>query len=166
MAKPACATGSDLAQASVPDMPIAASRRVRWRTPLGSISCRWSGRISTLFCASATIFCPDRLPCSALFGRIGSGNAPRSLAATICRSAAKSGSWPEPVRRPKYAALHLKKPRRDRQKDAHGEVAEWLKAHAWKACIRETVSRVQIPLSPPIPIADIFSKSFGALNLR
>jgi hypothetical protein len=28
-------------------------------------------------------------------------------------------------------------------------VAEWLKAHAWKVCIRETVSRVRIPLSPP-----------------
>jgi len=24
-----------------------------------------------------------------------------------------------------------------------------LKAHAWKACKRETVSRVRIPLSPP-----------------
>ena len=32
-----------------------------------------------------------------------------------------------------------------------GEVAEWLKAHAWNACIRETVSRVRIPLSPPAP---------------
>src|ERR1700681_4724915 len=30
-----------------------------------------------------------------------------------------------------------------------GGVAEWLKAHAWKACIRETVSRVRIPLPPP-----------------
>ena len=30
-----------------------------------------------------------------------------------------------------------------------GEVAEWLKAHAWKACRRVTVSRVRIPLSPP-----------------
>ncbi len=30
-----------------------------------------------------------------------------------------------------------------------GEVAEWSKAHAWKACIRsESVSRVRIPLSP------------------
>ena len=29
-----------------------------------------------------------------------------------------------------------------------GEVAEWLKAHAWKACIRETVSGVRIPSSP------------------
>ena len=30
-----------------------------------------------------------------------------------------------------------------------GEVAEWLKAHAWKVCLRETVTRVRIPLSPP-----------------
>jgi hypothetical protein len=43
----------------------------------------------------------------------------------------------------------LEKAVRHGQKDAHGEVAEWLKAHAWKACIRETVSRVRIPLSPP-----------------
>jgi hypothetical protein len=28
-------------------------------------------------------------------------------------------------------------------------MAEWLKAHAWKACIRESVSWVRIPLSPP-----------------
>ena len=32
---------------------------------------------------------------------------------------------------------------------ARGEVAEWLKAHAWNACIGETLSRVRIPLSPP-----------------
>src|SRR5690606_13194027 len=31
-----------------------------------------------------------------------------------------------------------------------GGVAEWLKAHAWKVCIRGTVSRVRIPLPPPI----------------
>ena len=31
-----------------------------------------------------------------------------------------------------------------------GEVAEWLKAHAWKACKRATVSRVRIPFSPPL----------------
>ena len=30
-----------------------------------------------------------------------------------------------------------------------GQVAEWLKAHAWKVCIRETVSRVRIPPCPP-----------------
>jgi hypothetical protein len=30
-----------------------------------------------------------------------------------------------------------------------GGVAEWLKAHAWKVCRRETVSGVRIPLPPP-----------------
>jgi hypothetical protein len=30
-----------------------------------------------------------------------------------------------------------------------GEVAEWSKAHAWNACMRETVSWVRIPPSPP-----------------
>ncbi len=30
-----------------------------------------------------------------------------------------------------------------------GEVSEWLKEHAWKVCIRESVSRVRIPPSPP-----------------
>ena len=39
----------------------------------------------------------------------------------------------------------------------HGEVAEWLKAHAWKACIRETVSWVRIPPSPPGSYTDLFS---------
>ena len=29
-------------------------------------------------------------------------------------------------------------------------MAEWLKAHAWKVCIREIVSWVRIPLSPPL----------------
>ncbi len=31
----------------------------------------------------------------------------------------------------------------------YGEVSEWLKEHAWKVCIRESVSRVRIPPSPP-----------------
>jgi hypothetical protein len=31
-----------------------------------------------------------------------------------------------------------------------GEVAEWMKAHAWKACIEATLSWVRIPFSPPI----------------
>ena len=30
-----------------------------------------------------------------------------------------------------------------------GEMAEWLKALAWKACIPLKVSRVRIPFSPP-----------------
>src|SRR5216683_8215992 len=36
-------------------------------------------------------------------------------------------------------------------------MAEWLKAHAWKACVRETVPWVRIPLSPP-DIIEIYSK--------
>ncbi len=32
----------------------------------------------------------------------------------------------------------------------YGEVAEWSKAHAWKVCRRVTVSRVRIPVSPPL----------------
>ena len=31
-----------------------------------------------------------------------------------------------------------------------GEVAEWLKAHAWKACIGQSLSWVRIPFSPPL----------------
>jgi hypothetical protein len=29
-----------------------------------------------------------------------------------------------------------------------GEVPEWFKGHAWKACVRVTVPRVRIPASP------------------
>ena len=41
----------------------------------------------------------------------------------------------------------------DRLKDSlvfNGEVAERLKAHAWKACKGETLSWVRIPFSPPL----------------
>lgn len=30
-----------------------------------------------------------------------------------------------------------------------GEVAEWLKAHAWKVCLGLNLTRVRIPPSPP-----------------
>jgi hypothetical protein len=37
----------------------------------------------------------------------------------------------------------------------YGEMSEWFKEHAWKACVLERVPRVRIPLSPPYfePIA-------------
>src|ERR1700719_355154 len=38
----------------------------------------------------------------------------------------------------------------------YGGVAEWLKAHAWKACLRETVTWVRIPLPPPHHIEMIY----------
>ncbi len=31
-----------------------------------------------------------------------------------------------------------------------GEMSEWMKEHAWKACKWETVSGVRIPVSPPV----------------
>lgn len=31
----------------------------------------------------------------------------------------------------------------------YGEVAEWLKAHAWKACVPAMVPQVRILFSPP-----------------
>src|SRR5271167_4521688 len=36
-----------------------------------------------------------------------------------------------------------------------GGVAEWLKAHAWKVCMRETVSRVRIPPPPPVKLVSL-----------
>ena len=33
-----------------------------------------------------------------------------------------------------------------------GEMAEWFKAHAWKACVPSQVPWVRIPLSPPFLI--------------
>ena len=44
------------------------------------------------------------------------------------------------------------------QERASGEMAEWLKAHAWKACVRETVPWVRIPLSPPAIFEAPFSR--------
>ena len=41
-----------------------------------------------------------------------------------------------------------------------GGMAEWLKAHAWKACIRATVSWVRIPLPPPAPTHQEKSETF------
>lgn len=46
-------------------------------------------------------------------------------------------------------ALGLESRAHGRHKQRAGQVAEWLKAHAWKVCIRETVSRVRIPPCPP-----------------
>jgi hypothetical protein len=46
-------------------------------------------------------------------------------------------------------------------------MAEWLKAHAWKACVRETVPWVRIPLSPPsfcLPAyTDVYRRSLNEL---
>src|ERR1039458_4599122 len=58
--------------------------------------------------------------------------------------------------------LSWKKP----AKAQEGEMAEWLKAHAWKACLGETLTWVRIPLSPPLIllILKIVNSSFGRLR--
>ena len=40
-----------------------------------------------------------------------------------------------------------------------GEMAERLKAHAWKACVRASVPWVRIPLSPPYKVYNSFNPS-------
>jgi hypothetical protein len=56
-------------------------------------------------------------------------------------------NWLRKTRRPRPRSLaKVAGPLQDRPS---GEMAEWLKAHAWKACVRETVPWVRIPLSPP-----------------
>jgi hypothetical protein len=44
-----------------------------------------------------------------------------------------------------------------------GEMSEWLKEHAWKACVGETLPWVRIPLSPPAFVA---YGDFGWVALR
>lgn len=44
---------------------------------------------------------------------------------------------------------YISAPRQTERLKRHGEVSEWLKEHAWKVCIQETVSRVRISPSPP-----------------
>jgi hypothetical protein len=53
---------------------------------------------------------------------------------------------PKSNRRP---GLSPRRPRLYCARATRGGMAEWLKALAWKACIRETVSWVRIPLPPP-----------------
>jgi L-iditol 2-dehydrogenase len=39
-------------------------------------------------------------------------------------------------------------------------MAEWFKAHAWNACVRESVPRVRIPLLPPGPVGPFIAENF------
>ena len=57
--------------------------------------------------------------------------------------------------------------RRYYQPASSGEVSEWLKEHAWKACVSATAPRVRIPPSPPdlAPIRDR-AVSGGAFRAR
>ena len=50
-------------------------------------------------------------------------------------------------------------------KRRQGDVSEWLKEHAWKVCIRETVSRVRISPSPPKIKASMIANRVSALPI-
>jgi hypothetical protein len=66
---------------------------------------------------------------------------------------------------PQFAGTVPKVLAKDRwtwQKGAHGQLAEWSKAHAWKVCRRGTVSRVRIPHCPP-PII-VFASTFPSVR--
>ncbi len=52
-----------------------------------------------------------------------------------------TGSPPLPIVAPRCTSEYATK--------KYGEVSEWLKEHAWKVCIRVSVSRVRTPPSPP-----------------
>ena len=102
--------------------------------------------------------------------RRGSGSSGRAKKSFIvisknrrcgwCRSASPERRWDPLLQRSirgaarpgRPALVRLTRPTIVRPPDripVRGGVAEWLKALAWKACIRETVSRVRIPLPPP-----------------
>ena len=46
--------------------------------------------------------------------------------------------------------VRLSTPCQGESSQSSGELSEWFKEHAWKACIRATVSGVRIPHSPPV----------------
>src|SRR5262249_28669222 len=84
--------------------------------------------------------------CSASCGKRRLRRGPPSSKAMTWPKAGRSGTSTS-------GARALEKSRSRRQNVRYGEVAEWLKALAWKACIRETVSWVRIAPSPPVPSA-------------
>ena len=56
--------------------------------------------------------------------------------------------------------LILKRPAPSERSESRGEMSEWLKEHAWKACVGETLPWVRIPLSPPnSPLASLARES-------
>jgi hypothetical protein len=45
------------------------------------------------------------------------------------------------------------------KQSSEGQVAEWFKAHAWNACVRESVPWVRIPPCPPDLLKTIIVKT-------
>ena len=108
---------------------------------------------------------PSRAPRERPFDYAGAPprvqSRPRAASGAIAGAAVR-GPGPEPrpeCRRPPPARPTLsleKRPAAPKERPS-GEVAEWLKAHAWKACVRESVPWVRIPPSPPGRLGSTFS---------
>src|SRR6056297_2364401 len=92
---------------------------------------------------------PDRRTPQYCLGRTPTGSRdappPRFHGGLLPRTHPRGAMIPETDAAPRPLA----NPAPLRLEGRNGEVAEWSKAHAWKACRRETVSRVRIPVSPP-----------------
>ena len=89
--------------------------------------------------------CPSPGPCLA-----GTGSAKCAPKTSVSHS----GCAPFCCRRANVTDAPLPPAPPTAKQPADGEVAEWSKAHAWKVCRRGTVSRVRIPLSPPISVTE------------
>jgi len=63
----------------------------------------------------------------------------------------------------RIGVCHNRRPTARKLLILNGEMSEWLKEHAWKACVGEILPRVRIPLSPPPPSR---SRSVGGGSSR
>jgi hypothetical protein len=49
---------------------------------------------------------------------------------------------------------------------SRGEMSEWLKEHAWKACVGETLPGVRIPIFPPLKLSVLDGEIAVPCNLQ
>ena len=86
-------------------------------------------------------------------GRRGTWAVPDQFRSAPATRARVPQGWPrrKRLRGPRRTVYCARFARPPRTAGDDGGVAEWLKAHAWKVCRRETVSGVRIPLPPPVP---------------
>ena len=149
--KPACPTGADIAQAvraGRADCGIA-TRAVAQAAGLGFVPLAWER--FDLALRQRSYFLPG-LQILFKFMRTAAFHERAAELAGYDLSETGDVRLRQLRRRMAPKALGLSLPGRGlycRRRNILGGMAEWLKAHAWKACIRETVSWVRIPLPPP-----------------
>ena len=144
--KPPCPTGPDIAQAvrtERADCGIA-TRAVALAAGLDFVPLTWER--FDLALRQRDYFMPGP---QALFDFLRTAGVSRTRRGTAgLRRGRNRQRSPRQLRLARLR-LALKKAAQRCHDMATGQVAEWLKALAWKACIRETVSWVRIPPCPP-----------------